>query len=217
MLIAEKLLLLAVNDEGRLPMGTTKYTAVKLTAALLAELAVGGHLTLVEHGWLRSATIQRGEIRPVDPLLADAYDELQGHLANRDAGTLVKFLGGRIGGSWDRVVDRLIAGGVLGRDRPSPVLPTQHPVINVAAYQALVEEARTAVQGTGPVRPDVAVAVMLVGYRQLLPPRGPARIQAQRNWSKVLTRTTLAPDVIKVIDQLVNAAMWVVNDMQRHT
>jgi hypothetical protein len=218
-LIAEKLLLMAVNDDGRLPMGKTSLMEVGLTGALLAELAIDGQLRLLEHGRWRSATIQRGDFRPADPLLADVYDALQGHLADRDARTLIQFLGGRIGGSWDRVVDRLIEGGVLGRDRPSPLLPTQHPVINVAVYQAVLAEVRTAALGPGPVRPDVAVVLRLVKgdpYRRALPPRGPARVQAMRNTLRIMANTTLAPDVAKVVDQLVSAADWRFNDLKEH-
>jgi Golgi phosphoprotein 3 (GPP34) len=218
-LIAEKLLLVAVNDQGRLPTGKTSLMEVGLTAAFLAELAIDGQLGLVEHGRLRAATIQRGETRPIDPLLADVYDALQGHLANRDARTLIQFLGGRIGGSWDRVVDRLIDTGVLGRNRPSPLLPTQHPVINVAAYQAVMAEVQTAALGPGPVRPDTAVILRLVKgpqYYRVLPPRGPARVQAMRNTVNVMARTTLPPDVANMIDELVSAANWRFNQLNTH-
>jgi hypothetical protein len=218
-LIAEKLLLLAVNDKGRLPTGKTGLMEVGLTAALLAELAIDGQLALVEHGRLRAATLQAGDFRPVDPLLADVHDALRGRLANRDARTLIQFAGVRIGGSWERVVDRLIATGMLGQDRPSPLLPTQHPVINVPAYQAVIAEVQAAALGPGPVRPDTAVILRLVKgpqYDRVLPPRGPARVQAQRNTLTVMARTTLPPDVAKMIDELVSAANWRFNQLNTH-
>ena len=55
MLIAEMLLLVAVNDKGHVPVGSDAFVDVGLTGALLAELAMGGQLTIAPDG-----TVQAG-------------------------------------------------------------------------------------------------------------------------------------------------------------
>ena len=49
-LIAEKLLLVAVDDKGHVPAGSDAFVKVGLTGALLAELAIDGHLTIGNDG-----------------------------------------------------------------------------------------------------------------------------------------------------------------------
>lgn len=45
-LIAEMLLLVAVDDKGHVPVGSGTFVKVGLTGALLAELAMNGQLTI---------------------------------------------------------------------------------------------------------------------------------------------------------------------------
>ena len=66
-LIAEMLLLVAVNDKGRVPFGSDSFVNIGLTGALLAELAIDGRLTIDEDG-----TVRAGDTRPGDVLLAEA-------------------------------------------------------------------------------------------------------------------------------------------------
>src|SRR6516164_11183010 len=76
MLIAEMLLLVAVNDQGHVsPWSGGSFLDVGLTGALLAELAMGGQLTIAGDG-----TVRAGETRPGDELLADVYDAVREHL-----------------------------------------------------------------------------------------------------------------------------------------
>src|SRR5579871_2972191 len=137
-LIAEMLLLVAIDDKGRVPIrrkasfhARNAFMKVGLAGALLAELAIDGQLMIA-----RGGTVQAGDTRPGDELLADVYDAVRNHLRGRQPR-------GDIGGSWNRVVDRLVAAGVLGRDRPSALRPTSHPVIDAAVHRAVLDQVRT--------------------------------------------------------------------------
>jgi Golgi phosphoprotein 3 (GPP34) len=72
-LIAEMLLLVAVDDKGRVPIRRkasftrrNAFMEVGLAGALLAELAVDGQLTIARRGPVRAAGT-----RPADELLAE--------------------------------------------------------------------------------------------------------------------------------------------------
>jgi Golgi phosphoprotein 3 (GPP34) len=67
-LIAEMLLLVAVDDKRHAPAGSNAFVKVGLTGALLAELAIGGQLRIGDDGMVRTA-----DTRPCDELLADVY------------------------------------------------------------------------------------------------------------------------------------------------
>jgi hypothetical protein len=193
----------AVNDKGRVPLGSDSFVDIGLTGALLAELAVDGRLTIAEDG-----TVRAGDIRPDDVLLADAYDAVREHLEGGRARRVIGGLSRHIGGSRKRVVDRLVEGGVLGRDRPSALRPTRHPVLDTAARQAVLDQVRAAATGDGPVRPDVAVVLALAGPCRLLervaPERG-TRGEAKRRIARVTAETPFAPDVAKIVDELIAA------------
>jgi hypothetical protein len=122
-LIAEMLLLTALDDKGSVPVGSGALVQVGLTGALLADLAIDGQLAVAEDG-----TVRAGDTRPGDELLADVYDAVREHLQGRNVRQVIGGLSHRIGGSWNRVVDRLTGAGVLGRDRPSLLRQTRHPV-----------------------------------------------------------------------------------------
>ena len=107
-LIAEMLLLVAVNDKGHVPLGSDSFVDIGLTGALLAELAIDGRLTIAQDG-----TVRTGDARPDDLLLADAYDAVQEHLEGQGAKRVIGGLSRHIGGSRKRVVDRLVDTGVL--------------------------------------------------------------------------------------------------------
>ena len=202
-LIAEMLLLVAVNDKGRVPLGSDSFVDIGLTGALLAELAIDGRLTIAEDG-----TVRAGDTRPGDVLLADAYDAVREHLEGRKAKQVIGGLGRHIGGSRKRVVDRLVEGGVLGRDRPSAFRPTRHPVLDRAARQAVLDQVRAAATGEGSVRPDVAVVLALTGPCRLLErvaPERSTRGEAKRRIARVTAETPFASDVTKIVDELIAA------------
>jgi hypothetical protein len=57
---------------------------------------------------------------------------------------------------------------VLGRDKPSLLRPTRHPVLDMAARQAVVDQIRAAAAGEAPVSAQLAVVLALIGPCRLL-------------------------------------------------
>ena len=81
MLIAEMLLLVAVNDQGHVsPWSGGSFLNVGLTGALLAELAMGGQLTIAGDG-----TVRAGDTRPDGELRAEVYGAVREHLQGTKA------------------------------------------------------------------------------------------------------------------------------------
>ena len=204
MLIAEMLLLVAVNDKGHVsPWSGASFLNVGLTGALLAELAIGGQLTIAGDG-----TVRAEATRSDDELLADVYDAIWQHLDGRKARQVIRGLSRRIGGSRDRVVDRLVDVGVLGRDRPSILRPTRHPVIDTATHQAVLAQVRAAATGLGPVPPDVAVVLALAGPCRLLERIAPdrsTRSQAKKRIARATADTPFAPGVAQIVYEMIAA------------
>ena len=203
MLIAEMLLLVAVNDKGHVPVGSDAFVNVGLTGALLAELAMGGQLTIAADG-----TVRAGQARPGDDLLADAYDAVREHLQGRKAKQVIRGLSRHIGGSRDRVMDRLAGTGVLGREKPSILRPTQHPVIDTARRQAVLDQVRAAATGPEPVPADIAMVLALAGPCRLLERVAPdrsTRRQAKERIARATAETPFAPGVAQIVDELIAA------------
>ena len=197
------LLLIALNDEGRVPVGSGALVRVGLTGALLAELAIDGRVAVADDG-----TVRAGDTRPGDDLLADVYDAVREHLQGRNARHVIGGLSHLIGGSWDRVAGRLIYAGVLGRDRPSLLRPTRYPVFGTTARQAVLDQIRAAAAGEGPVSPQVAVVLALIGPCRLLErvePDPGTRGEARRRIDRVIAETPLAPGVATIVDELIVA------------
>jgi Golgi phosphoprotein 3 (GPP34) len=131
--------------------------------------------------------------RPDDELLADAYDAIREHLDGRKTRPVIRRLSRRIGGSRDRVLDRLVDVGVLGRDRPSIWRPTRHPVIDTATYQAVLDQVRAAATGQGPVPPDIAVVLALAGPCRLLERVAPDRSTRREAKKRIAHATAETP------------------------
>jgi hypothetical protein len=202
-LIAEMLLLTALNDRGHVPVGSGALIQVGMTGALLAELAIDGRLAVAEDGTVRAA-----DTRPGDELLADVCDAVREHLQGSNARHVIGGLSHHIGGSRDRVAGRLTGAGVLGRDRPSLLRPARHPVLDTAARQAVLDQIRAAAAGEGPVSPQVAVVLALIGPCRLLERVAPdpgARREAKRRIDRVTAETPLAPGAAKIVDELIVA------------
>jgi Golgi phosphoprotein 3 GPP34 len=192
-----------VNDKGHVPVGSDAFVNIGLTGALLAELAMGGQLTIAADG-----TVWAGETRPDDELLARVYDAVRQHLQGKKAKRVISGLSRHIGGSRDRVVDRLVNTGVLGREKPSILRPTHHPVIDTATHQAVLDEVRAAATGQEPVPPDVAVVLALAGPCRLLERVAPdrsTRDQAKKRITRAAAETPFAPTVAKIVDELITA------------
>jgi hypothetical protein len=204
MLIAEMLLLVAINDKGYVsPWSGGPFLNVGLTGALLAELAIDGQLTIARDG-----TVRAGATRPDDELLADVYDAVREHLDGRKTRQVIHGLSRCVGGSRDRVVNRLVDTGVLGRERPSILRPTRHPVIDTAAHQAVLDQVRAAATGEGPAPPDVAVVLALAGPCRLLERVAPdygTRREAKKRMAYATAETPFAPGVSQIVDELVAA------------
>jgi hypothetical protein len=60
-LIAEMLLLTALDDKGNVPVGSGALIRVALTGALLADLAIDGRLAVAEDGTVRAADAGPGD------------------------------------------------------------------------------------------------------------------------------------------------------------
>ena len=197
------LLLTALNDKGQVPVGSGALIRVGLTGALLADLAIDGGLAVADDG-----TVRAGDTRPGDELLADVYDAVREHLQGRNVRHVIGGLSHHIGGSWDRVTGRLVHAGVLGRDRRSLLRPARYPVLDMAARQAVVAQIRAAAAGEGPVPPQVAVVLALIGPCRLLERVAPdpaTRGEAQRRIDRVTAETPLAPGVATIVDETVVA------------
>ena len=80
MLIAELLLLAAVNDKGNVPVGSDAFVNEGPTCALLAELALGGQLTIAD-----DRTVRAGDTRPDGELRAEVYGAVREHLQGTKA------------------------------------------------------------------------------------------------------------------------------------
>ena len=197
------LLLTALDDTGRVPVGSGALVRVGLTGALLAELAIDGRVAVADDG-----TVRAGDTRPGDDLLADVYDAVREHLQGRNARHVIGGLSHLIGGSWDRVAGRLIQAGVLGRDRPSLLRPARYPVFGTTARQAVLDQIRAAAADEGPVSPQVAVVLALIGPCRLLERLAPdpgTRGEAARRIDRVTAQTPLPPGVATIVDELIVA------------
>jgi hypothetical protein len=202
-LIAEMLLLTALNDKGQVPVGSGALIRVGLTGALLAELAIDGRLAVADDG-----TVRAGDAGPGDELLADACDAVREHLQGRNVRHVIGGLSHHIGGSFDRVAGRLTGAGVLGRDRPSLLRPARYPVFGTAARQAVLDQVRAAAAGEGPVSPQVAVVLALIGPCRLLDRVAPdpgTRGEAKRRIDRVTAQTPLAPGAATIVDETIVA------------
>jgi hypothetical protein len=101
----------------------------------------------------------------------------------------------------------LVDTGVLARDRPPVLRPTQHPVIDTAARQAVQDQVRAAA-GEGPVRPDVAVVLVLASPCRLLERVAPdrsTRRAVKRRIARATTETPFAPGVAEIVNELIAA------------
>lgn len=203
-LIAEMLLLVAIDDQGRIPATVIPRTGVikvGLSGALLIELAIDGQLTMA-----KGRIIRAGDFRPRDELLADVYDAVRSHLDRRSARWAIDGLSHYIGGSLKRVTGRLVDAGVLGQERSGILLSTRYPVLDSAARQAVLAQVRGAATGDGPPRPDAAMVLQLAGrcrYMKRIAPDRRARIDLLKRLFR-MPPPQLSPDVAAVVDELLS-------------
>lgn len=111
LLIAEDLLLLLLDDDkGTMPAGTVDRPL--LGGALLAELALGGHVAVAEKQgrWSTARVVPTDAAPPADPVLVEALATVAGK--PRSAQDLVDRLGK---GAREQLLSRLVERGILER------------------------------------------------------------------------------------------------------
>jgi hypothetical protein len=205
MLIAEELLLAALDpDRGTAVNSSTQPLKVGLSGALVAELGLTGAVVL--DGKRFTVT---GAPR-ADPLLRAAYDVLASGKGRRSRDQ-IRRLDRAVGGVWSRVVDQLIAAGVVGRrrDRVFFVPVTRHPVLRPEVRQAVVDRLRAAAAADGEMDARTAVLLSLSGPCRLLEVVAPdkaGRKHARQRIEQATDLTPVAPVVKAVIAEAQAAA-----------
>lgn len=180
-LIAEDLLLLLLDDEsGRLTNAT--YLDTGLGGAFLVDLALGGHVEVLEPartwGFTQAAKVQVTGALPADPALRAAYDRVAEKL--RSAQDLVGRLGSK---QRDPLLERLVGRGLLERrqDRVLGLFPTTRWPAADARHEAEVRSrlASTLLRGAGPDPRTAALVALLhglgVAHKVVTDPQVPAR------------------------------------------
>lgn len=200
MLIAEELVLLALRPDGKLARGASMQSAVAVgvTGALVAELAIDGHLDITQ------GRIRLTGTRPSHPLLAQVLD----HVTPHEGKKLKSRLGSVKRSGWSEVVDAMIAHGALGRDEGF-LRPTRHPVSDPVAHERLLQEVRAAAAGTGPLEPRMAVLLALAGPSQLLEVVAPDRGHRKAARKRIDTAADQVPaaEAVKATIQETQAAV----------
>ncbi|MCM3882278.1 GPP34 family phosphoprotein [Frankia sp. R82] len=206
MLLAEELLLLALDPDRGTPVNSSRAPLnVALSGALVAELGLDG--LVVEDG----RRLAPAGLAPSHPLLADAHC-LLGTLRGRRAADQLRRMDKGLGGAWSRVVDGLVDAGVLGRrrDRVALFVPvTHHPVLYTKARDEVVDRLRAAAAGDGPLDPRTATVLALAGPSRLLEVVAPQRAERRHAKERIRTateQTPIAPVVRKVIQEAQQAA-----------
>jgi hypothetical protein len=200
MLLAEDLLLLALDPDAGTPVNSSREPLrVALCGALIAEL---GLLGLVVEDGRRLAPVGS---KPDHPLLAEAH-ALLGTLRGRRAVDQLRRMDRAFGGVWSRVVDGLVETGVLGRrrDRVLVVWVTHHPVLRPEVRDEVVHRMREAATGDGPLDPRTAAVLALAGPSRLLEvvaPRRADRRHARERIRHAAEQTPVAETVRKVIQE----------------
>ena len=200
MLLAEEFVLLALNPDGTVARGASNQpsAAVGVTGALVAELAIDGHLDLTD------GRIRLTGTRPADPLLAQALDNVAPHEGKR----LKSRLGSIKHAGWSEVVDAMVASGTLGREKEA-LHATRHPVRDPAAHDALLARVRAA--ATSDTRLDARTAVLLAlsGPCQMLEVVAPARADRAKAKQRIAqaAEQVAAADAVKHVIEATQAAI----------
>ncbi|MGQ0841445.1 GOLPH3/VPS74 family protein [Actinokineospora sp.] len=208
MLIAEELLLLLVDDEtGKVrPIGTDVGRG--LAGAVLIELATLGLVDVAHEG----EEVREGRlvVRPGDvpdhPVLADAVSlvaELSGSTPARVLEKLAK-------GLRDRIVDGLVVGGVLRREkhRVLGIFPTERVPAQDTAHEAQVRARLHAVlTGAAPDPRSAALISLLQALEVLTSVIEVPDKRAARKIAKDLTESEWAAGAVRKSVAAVHAAV----------
>jgi len=200
MLIAEELVLLALQPDGRLARGASTRSAVALgvTGALVTELAIDGHLDLTD------GRIRPTGTRPQQPLLASSLDSVQRHAGKK----LKSRLGSIKHAGWSEVLDGMVTAGTVGREA-AMLRPTRFPVTDRVAHAQLLADVHAAAMGAGPLDARMAALLALAGPCQLLEVVAPERADRSTARQRIDTAADQVPaaEAVKATIQAVQVAV----------
>ncbi|WP_426571285.1 GOLPH3/VPS74 family protein [Aquihabitans sp. McL0605] len=197
MLIAEAFVLLALAPNGAPARGAANQPAaeVGVTGALIAELVLDGHVTL------EGGRIGLTGTAPDHPLLRQALQ----NVGLRKGRKLKSQLASIRHSGWSEVVDGMVAAGVVGRQRPGRLGPTRHPVLDLAAQDAVLGAVRAAAASDGPIEPRTATLLALSGPCQLLEVVAPDR-SARKHAKQRIDHATDQIPTARAVQSVVDAA-----------
>ena len=221
MLIAEELLLLALNpDTGRMRTDAQRGLLVALAGALIGELRLEGALDVQGRRFIATGA------RPPHPLLAAAQQALaepQGQTCTDQLRQLDWRMGKRYPlpagvperpaepagrsfpdrlrrqdgrrGLWLLLVDGLIAQGVLGRRRSRIPLVnvTRHPVLRPTVREEVLHRVRAAATTDGALETRTAVLLALAGPAGLVKVVAPQRRDRDHARRRISTAAQQVP------------------------
>ncbi|MCM3886074.1 GPP34 family phosphoprotein [Frankia sp. R82] len=203
LLLAEELLLLALDPQRGTALGTSRDTvSVALCGAFVAELALSGH-----------ATVERGRLVPIGgppphPLLAEVHQRL-GTVRGRRSTTRLRRLDEKFDGMRSRLVDHMVAGGLLGRRRDQVLFVpvARHPVLRTDLRDAVVARARAALAVDTTVDDRTAVLLALVGAAGLVKVLAPDRGTRAHTRERLDARTKQVP-IARTVQKIVEPDAW---------
>lgn len=185
MLIAEELVLLALEPDGTNARGATNQplVAVAVTGALVSELVLDDHVRLDDDGRIRLSGTW-----PDHPLLRQVLE----NVAPLEGKRLKHRLDSIRHSGWSEVVDGMVDAGILGREREG-LHPTRHPPVDPAAHAEVVERVRAAAAGDGPLDERTAVLLALSGPSHLLEVVAPDRATRKHARQRIDGAAELVP------------------------
>ena len=208
MLLAEELALVALKPEsGRHHIGTGDALNACLAGLLVAELLLDGSVSPGDQDdWIVAV---RGRETPGSPALAAAVEvvaekgpKMKGVLSHMSRG-----LEKRLGFSTQEAVFSGLAGaGIVGASTGG--LRPKRPVLDRAAWDAVVDRLRAAAASDGPIDPRTALVLSMTGPAQLLEvvaPERRTRKHARERIDHALDGSDLEP-VGKVVRRLIQEA-----------
>lgn len=209
MLVVEQLFLLLRRDDGRAESAFA-LNDYGLTAAVLADLLLAGHITLDERKDPRVGVAAPGVVG--HPVLDAALERLRAKDGKR-LSSLV--LDGRLNPR-DRVAESLAAAGVIGIEpkRALGLVPARYPARDPWPEQALRERLRAVLAGAGAQPDEAALLSILKGLslagRVLKEERGTlGRRQLSRRIDEVASEDVVGKALARAIEA-VSAAVVVV-------
>jgi hypothetical protein len=166
-LLAEELALVAINPEsGRHALGTRSQLNACIAGLLVGELVLDG---VAACGVDSGVVVPEAHPAPASPVLAAAAEvvadkgpKMKAVLSDMDRG--LTRLTGR--GSWDSVLDGLVAAGVLTTGDGGA--RSKNELLDPAQRDAIVARLRAAAAGDDALDPRTALVLSMTGPAQLL-------------------------------------------------